>query len=502
MADLYETLKISFNNNTEKVTSSSDTEDVNSNENIEIIDEQKFYENVKEELHKLLFNVATGKSDAIDLDKIPDIAQKLKAIDEKIETLELTNEEKQILRENAYDIEIGKTLEEEYNQTDIINALDSASVADLIINAASKEGTQEDREIASAVEKNIDSEKLTQTVETARKDQTISRESLYTEIERRNPKIRINKNQAETNLRREVARVLTNRAMNKPETINIVYGKALEGLESKINSVTGEFGARLSGLMLETEQRLQIENEMEQELEKQIEEYINDDKQYEQILEQIEENPDDLASLTTRALNDEGSIQRDYEEKLESKPYEEAIDEELIVDMPETLEELHEFAEKIRSKVAQNNPQTILVPKFGQNIEDGLSQIETIIESETEEDVSIKNPIISNLNLTSPAIEKITKEIKEKHAKGKDARQIIYDKLSPYARRQLMHSSAYVEPTEEGKKEIKRFEEAFVMTSDLRETYAQTAERLGTGTIEEVVANIQKNAFKKSKKQN
>ena len=191
---------------------------------------------------------------------------------------------------------------------------------------------------------------------------------------------------------------------------------------------------------------------------------------------QIQQNPEGLANLLTRAVNDDGGIERDLEQKAKAMYYDDAIKDTMLEKMPETLEELAEFAKKVDEKVNKKSSgdgrRTLFVPKFGENLENALMNIGNVLANEGTDNTQ-------NTGLSVKTTTKVIEEIKRNNAKGKAVADIVLRNMSADEKKALFERQSYYQPTtKQIEAEIKKFEPAIAIAEKLRKDYVDTLARL------------------------
>lgn len=306
-------------------------------------------------------------------------------------------------------------------------------------------------------------------------------------IAKSNKDIKINRMNFHSHFKEELQRAILHRALGEEESIKIKFGEELNEKIETAKKSARDYAAKMNFNEEETIQAISDS------IEKEINEYLDKeaadteeiaDARFEELMEQLD--IDDLSHLVTRAINKEGSIQRDYTFKFDQDAYNNAIHSTLQKEenVPKSLKDLQTFARKMESELSFGE-RKLIVPIFGENVREELSQINNVIQGNQSPDH------VYHL-LSSERIEELQEELqKEKLGEEKSINRIL-ELLTREEKEKLFRAALSVQVTQEIDSELEKFAPIIEQTIRLRELRMETADRLDIVPISSLVEDIKK----------
>lgn len=280
-----------------------------------MVTKQFVQRNLKLGLHRALVEKATKEGSTLNIKFGELIDQSGNSLESRIEAIKTTTENLKLSQEELQakiSDEIGKYLNDEANQETVIKKLNSNELADILVNVA---------EMANEGDGGVNIKTM---------------ENIAERIQENNPEIKINKEKYKENLRETVEEIMVNRALGRPETVNIEFGiDPLNGktLEDKINEKKEEVRHYASHMQLSEREKNETEDQAIREV---IEDHLKDDENLNEVLDQL--STSGVSHVMVRSVNREGSIERNY----------------IISDESNTMPDMDIEMQKINAVIMQN----------------------------------------------------------------------------------------------------------------------------------------------------
>lgn len=368
-------------------------------------------------------------------------------------------------------------------------------------------------------------------------------------MEQRNPKLKVDHEQYKSNLVQELKRSILNKATGQVEGIKLgsTLEESLEGVRQKTkpyskpiqlkdNEQQGQaeeelrgtkqeskpytdkkqrkdkkqqgqvedskikFGESLGKQLTEAKQEARIyadsmqlkDNERQEEVEKavdaKLEEFLADENNVNEILEEM--GVEDLANLMTRAMNREGSIQRDYDFKFKSEEYEKAIGYAMKEAEPKSIAELGNFATQMEQSVSNEKKVSNFTPVFESNVKQELEQMKKVIRGEVDETTV-------GVYFTKKRAKELQAVLKQDNISEEQATEVLFTNLKKTEKEKLFAKAISIQTTPQMDAELEKYNKVIEQAIELRES-AQELARLYAVPMPNVVAQIREEHPKKA----
>lgn len=399
-------------------------------------------------------------------------------------SIERENKQRRILYKQVVDkdIALGKKVREIYNDPDSFiikgyapnasyeqrkQAKNLQTIVNYRLAQASKIIPME--EVATAVNQHV--------METTKgkRNETTNLKTLDTIVkgmEKNNRSLKVNEPEFHKNLKEELQRAMLHKTAGEVDSMK--FG---EDINKQLKEMTKEAKneAKQTGLKGE-----KLQQEEEKILNEKVNQYIEKEENLNEILKSLD--GEDISNLMTRAINREGSIERDYEFKFEPEAYEKAVKQTMEKSAPKTLEDLTNFAEELQKTMTEEKRANI-TPVFAENVKGEIETMKKVLTGEIK-DTS------GTVTFSKKRAKELRNIVNQKDLPEEQKSEALFEALTAKEKRGILVEAAGMKVTKEMEAELEKYNKVIEQTIELRE--AKLQEYCLTSNVEEITQKIQK----------